>query len=50
MKIAFNSPVLAKQTFTGEIDKALPPKVVISNLGLTSGIKAKLTNGTLTFR
>ena len=48
--IVYSSSGLAEQTFTGEIDKALPLNVLISNLELTSGIKGDLRNGTLTFR
>ncbi len=50
VKIAWNSIDLKEQTFTGEIDKTLSIDVVISNLELSSGIKAKLENGTLTFK
>lgn len=50
IKTVYSTPALAEQTFTGEIDKALPLNVVISNLELTSGIKSELKNGTLTFR
>ncbi|MES2652441.1 MAG: FecR family protein [Bacteroidota bacterium] len=50
VKIAWNSNDLKEQTFTGEIDKTLSIDVVISNLQLSSGIKAKLENGVLTFR
>jgi transmembrane sensor len=50
VKIAWQTPEVAEQTFTGEIDKKLPIEVVIANLQLSSGIKAELKNGTLTFR
>jgi transmembrane sensor len=50
VKIAWNAPSLKEQTFTGEIDKSLSIDVVISNLELSSGIKAKLENGVLTFK
>ena len=48
--IAWKTPGIAEQNFTGEIDKSLPIEVVISNLQLSSGIKAELNNGVLTFR
>lgn len=50
VRIAWQTPGLAEQTFTGEIDKKLSIEVVISNLQLSSGIQAELKNGTLTFR
>ena len=50
VKIVWNAVDLKEQTFTGEIDKTLSLDVVISNLQLSSGIKAKLENGTLTFK
>jgi transmembrane sensor len=50
VKIAWNATSLKEQTFTGEIDKSLSIDVVISNLELSSGIKAKLENGVLTFK
>ncbi|MNK19715.1 fec operon regulator FecR [compost metagenome] len=50
VKIAWQTPAVSEQTFTGEIDKNLPLDVVISNLKLTSGMQAELKNGILTFR
>jgi len=50
VKIDWKSPAVSEQTFTGEIDKKLPLGVVLSNLELSSGIKAKLESGILTFR
>jgi len=49
VKIAWQTPGIAEQTFTGEIDKKLSIEVVLANLQLSSGIKAELKNGTLTF-
>ncbi|MNY44974.1 hypothetical protein D3C86_1800450 [compost metagenome] len=50
VKIAWQTPGIAEQAFTGEIDKKLSIEVVLANLQLSSGIKAELKNGTLTFR
>nr|WP_068891131.1 FecR family protein [Pedobacter panaciterrae] len=50
VKIAWQTPAVSEQTFTGEIDKNLPLDVVISNLKLTSGMQAELKNGVLTFK
>ncbi|EDM34919.1 putative anti-sigma factor [Pedobacter sp. BAL39] len=50
VKVAWQSPSIAQQTFTGEIDRRLPLAVVLSNLQLSSGIKAELKNGILTFK
>jgi transmembrane sensor len=50
VKVVFSTPDLAEQTFTGEINKSMPLKVVLSNLELSSGIRAQLKNGTLTFK
>lgn len=50
VKIAWQTPAVSEQTFTGEIDKNLPLDVVIDNLKLTSGMQAELKNGILTFR
>jgi transmembrane sensor len=50
VKINWKSPAVSEQTFTGEIDKKLPLGIVLSNLELSSGIKAKLESGILTFR
>jgi transmembrane sensor len=50
VKVNFQTHDLAEQTFTGEINKALPLQVVISNLELSSGIRAELNNGILTFK
>ena len=50
VKINWKSPAVSEQTFTGEIDKKLPLGVVLSNLELSSGIRAKLESGILTFR
>jgi len=50
VKVAWESPSIAQQTFTGEIDRRLPLAVVLNNLQLSSGIKAELKNGILTFK
>jgi len=50
VKVVFSTPDLMEQTFTGEINKTMPIKVVLSNLELSSGIRAQLKNGTLTFK
>lgn len=49
VKIAWKSPSISSQAFTGEIDKRQSLDVVLSNLQLTSGINSKLENGILTF-
>lgn len=50
VKVVFSTPDLVEQTFTGEINKAMPLKVVLSNLELSSGIRAQFKNGTLIFK
>jgi len=50
VKVAWEKEAVAEQTFTGEIDRKLPLAVVISNLQLSSGIKATIINGVLTFK
>ena len=50
VKVAWEKEVVAEQRFTGEIDRKLPLAVVISNLQLSSGIKATIINGVLTFK
>jgi len=50
VKVAWEKDAIAEQTFTGEIDRKLPLTVVISNLQLSSGIKATIVNGVLTFK
>lgn len=50
VKINWKTPGISEQTFTGEIDKKLPLDIVLSNLELSSGIKAKLESGILTFK
>ena len=50
VKVNWDNVHIAGQTFTGEIDRTLPLSVVIANLQLSSGIKAELKNGVLTFK
>lgn len=50
IKVAWETNAVAEQTFTGEIDRNLPLAVVLSNLQLSSGIKATIKNGVLTFK
>ncbi|QDW24824.1 DUF4974 domain-containing protein [Pedobacter sp. KBS0701] len=50
VKVVFSTPDLAEQTFTGEVNKTMPLKVVLSNLELSSGIRAQLKNGILIFK
>lgn len=50
VKVAWEKDAIADQTFTGEIDRRLPLTVVISNLQLSSGIKATIINGVVTFK
>ena len=50
VKVDWAQADVAKQTFTGEIDKSLPLAVVLSNLRLASGIRADIKNGVLTFK
>ncbi len=50
VKVNWEQTGVADQTFTGEIDKGLPLSVVISNLQISSGIKAELKEGILTFK
>lgn len=50
VQIVWKTAGIAEQTFTGEIDKSLPIAVVISNLQLSSGVKAEFNKGILTFR
>ncbi|RZL17937.1 MAG: FecR family protein [Pedobacter sp.] len=49
VKVIWKRAEVGEQTFTGEIDKTLPIEVIISNLQLSSDIKAEINDGILTF-
>ncbi|WP_298741151.1 FecR domain-containing protein [uncultured Chitinophaga sp.] len=50
VNVVFDDPALARQTFSGSIEKNKPLETFLTNLEITSGVQYYFSNGTLHFK